>query len=87
MAHPPAALLHSHHRRSILKGYLTPSPAVEIKMFTRTNAADSLAAASKTMIEGLLAYYGIDTPGAIPGIFNSIQNYYWWMAGAAWNVR
>lgn len=38
------------------------------------------------MIEGMLAYYGINTPGAIPGIFNSVQSYYWWMAGAAWNV-
>jgi hypothetical protein len=49
--------------------------------------SDSLAAASKAMIEGMLSYYGIETPGATPGIFNSIQNYYWWMAGAAWNVN
>jgi len=46
----------------------------------------SLTAAAKTTIEGMLAYYGGSEPGQTPGVFNEIQGYYWWMAGAAWNV-
>jgi len=34
----------------------------------------------------MLSYYGGDQPGGTPGIFNEIEGYYWWMAGAAWNV-
>jgi hypothetical protein len=47
---------------------------------------DSLAAAAKITIDGMLSYYGGDQRGQIPGIFNQIEGYYWWMAGAAWNV-
>lgn len=46
----------------------------------------SLTSASKITIEGMLSYYGGQQPGQTPGIFNQIQGYYWWMAGAAWNV-
>ena len=52
----------------------------------QTNFIGSLAAASKTTIEGMLSYYGGGKPGGTPGIFNEIEGYYWWMAGAAWNV-
>jgi len=34
----------------------------------------------------MLSYYGGNQPGQTPGVFNQIQGYYWWMAGAAWNV-
>jgi hypothetical protein len=47
---------------------------------------DSLAAAAKITIEGMLSYYGGQSPDGTPGIFNQIETYYWWMAGAAWNV-
>jgi hypothetical protein len=70
-----------------------PSPSTQPQRVLRPSptsleltVSESLQSASKNMIEGMLAYYGIDTPGAIPGIFNSVQSYYWWMAGAAWNV-
>jgi Glycosyl hydrolase family 76 len=48
--------------------------------------AASLAQGSKIAIDGMLTYYAGDVKGATPGIFNEVQNYYWWMAGAAWNV-
>jgi hypothetical protein len=34
----------------------------------------------------MISYYGGDAPGATPGVFNQEAGYYWWMAGAAWNV-
>jgi mannan endo-1,6-alpha-mannosidase len=34
----------------------------------------------------MLTYYGGNVPGGTPGIFNQVQSYYWWMAGAAWNA-
>jgi len=46
----------------------------------------SLAAGSKTAIEGMLSFYHGDEKGGIPGIFNQAEGYYWWIAGAAWNV-
>jgi hypothetical protein len=54
--------------------------------FDVVNCLDSLAAASLTTIYGMLQYYGGDQKGNTPGVFNSIQDYYWWMAGAAWNA-
>lgn len=47
---------------------------------------ESLQSASVITIEGMLSYYGGNEPGQTPGIFNQIEGYYWWMAGAAWNV-
>jgi len=49
--------------------------------------ADSLSAGAKTAIEGMLSFYQGGDPGGIPGIFNEAQGYYWWIAGAAWNVE
>jgi len=34
----------------------------------------------------MLSYYGGNEPGGTPGVFNQIEGYYWWMAGAAWNA-
>jgi len=48
--------------------------------------SDSLAAGSKTALQGMLSFYHGNEPGGIPGIFNQADGYYWWIAGAAWNV-
>jgi len=45
-----------------------------------------LAAGAKTALDGMLSFYQGQEPGQIPGIFNQAQGYYWWIAGAAWNV-
>ena len=46
----------------------------------------SYAAAAKTAAQGMLTFYNGDQPGQIPGIFPQSEGYYWWEAGAAWNV-
>jgi hypothetical protein len=48
--------------------------------------AASLAAGAKTALEGMLSFYHGEETGGIPGIFNQADGYYWWIAGAAWNV-
>jgi hypothetical protein len=34
----------------------------------------------------MLSFYHGEEKGGIPGIFNQADGYYWWIAGAAWNV-
>src|SRR5271155_4499652 len=87
MATAVTALCLCNHSRSNLTMYHPPDlkalPPCRILIL----CVASLTSASKITIEGLLAYYGNDAPGSTPGIFNDIQDYYWWMAGAAWNVH
>jgi hypothetical protein len=35
----------------------------------------------------MLTFYHGDEKGGIPGIFNQDEGYFWWIAGAAWNVH
>ena len=75
---------------SLASAALTVNPASKggLPEIPRTESCfvDSLAAAAKITITGMLSYYGGDQRGQVPGIFNEIEGYYWWMAGAAWNV-
>jgi hypothetical protein len=73
-------LLGSTHSRSNIKRYAPPCPTLTLRF------VDSLTAAAQVTIQGMLSYYGGQSPGGTPGIFNQIEGYYWWMAGAAWNV-
>jgi hypothetical protein len=80
MATAITALRLCDHSRSNLSMYMPPPPPTLILCVA------SLTSASKITIEGMLSYYGGQQPGQTPGVFNQIQGYYWWMAGAAWNV-
>jgi hypothetical protein len=33
----------------------------------------------------MLTFYNGNQPGGTPGVFD-IQDWFWWMGGAAWNV-
>src|SRR5271170_2013415 len=82
MATTVTALRLCDHSRSNLSMY-TPRPPTLPRLIL---CVASLTSASKITIEGMLSYYGGQQVGQTPGIFNQIQGYYWWMAGAAWNV-
>jgi len=84
MAATIPALGCSNHSRPDLQRYI-PRPAAPGFPLTCV-LADSLAAGAKTALDGMLSFYQGQEPGQIPGIFNQAQGYYWWIAGAAWNV-
>jgi len=84
MAATIPALGCSNHSRPDLQRYI-PQPAAPGFPLTCV-LADSLAAGAKTALDGMLSFYQGQEPGQIPGIFNQAQGYYWWIAGAAWNV-
>ena len=66
---------------------IAAAPLSSLAAITLTVGDDaSIAAAAKTAAQGMLTFYTGDQPGQIPGIFPQSENYYWWEAGAAWNV-
>ena len=75
-----------NHSRPNFKRYVY-HPSYSWTSFVEANLADSLSAGSKTAIEGMLTFYHGDEKGGIPGIFNQDEGYFWWIAGAAWNVH
>jgi hypothetical protein len=55
-------------------------------VFVPLTVLASLTAGAQVAIDGMLSFYVGNQSGGIPGIFPQSEGYFWWMAGAAWNV-